>query len=81
MRNSLPILDANYETVGYFPDGKQVWGSFPENALSEYIDAMQRNDMIKSNAVDQRRLYTNQFVEQFNAFDKDAVAARGRAAK
>jgi NitT/TauT family transport system substrate-binding protein len=78
---SLPILDANYETVGYFPDGVQRWGQFPQNSLGEYINAMFANGIIANKDVDQANVYTNDFVDAFNKFDRAAVEDKARAAK
>lgn len=76
---SLPILDAQYETVGFFHDGNRVWGSFPEKALDVYIDAMKDSSIIPADAaVDESVIYTNQFTKAFNDFDLEKYVARGR---
>lgn len=81
VQESLPILKANYETVGYFKDGKQVWGQFPEGSLTEYIKAMHEAGIISKDGIDQNRIYTNDFVTKFNDFDRAAIEERARAHK
>lgn len=80
IEQSLPILRANYETVGYFRDGKQVWGEFPAGSLTEYIKAMHAVGIVSTDTIDQGKIYTNDFVEKFNDFDKAAIEARAREA-
>jgi NitT/TauT family transport system substrate-binding protein len=80
--DAIVIIDANYESVGYFHDGKEAWGSFPDKALAVYIDAMKANEIIPAaTSIDENALYTNQFVDEFNKFDKAAVEAAAKAAK
>lgn len=77
---ALPILGAQYETVGFFHDGKEVWGSFPDKALDVYIEAMKESAIIPADAaIDEAGIYTNQFSDAFNNFDKAQYIERGKA--
>lgn len=81
VKNALPILDANYESVGYFHDNDRRWGVFPQNALGVYIEAMQANNIIKRSDIDQDKIYTNQFVKAFNDFSIPEVEAIAKNVK
>lgn len=75
-RRGLHILAVRSEFLA--KDEGEKWGEFPPQAVVDLVRFMEENGEIEP-GLDPEDLYTNQFVEEFNAFDHDAVEAQAQA--
>jgi NitT/TauT family transport system substrate-binding protein len=64
-------------TVG----GPALYGNYPEDAWRRLVGVMAAEGQIARSDLDLSKLFTNQFVEEFNRFDRDAVIRAAKAAK
>ena len=62
-------------TVG----GKPLYGYYPEDAWKRFVGIMAQEGQIAKSDLDMSKLYTNQFVDGFNKFDRDAVTKAAAA--
>ncbi|GGC53424.1 hypothetical protein GCM10010994_10590 [Chelatococcus reniformis] len=75
------LLDGNYQSIGFFPDGKEEWGSFKPDSWNIHVQVLADGGVLPRADLPVETLYTNQFVPEFNKFDRDAVIAKARAAE
>lgn len=64
-----------------FSMGGDKYGFYPEDAWQRLVAIMQGEGQIARTDLDLSKLYTNQFVDEFNKFDKAALIATAKAAK
>jgi hypothetical protein len=57
------------------------YGFYPEDAWKRLVSLMQSEGQIARSDLDLSKLYTNQFVDEINKFDRPAVASAAKAAK
>jgi NitT/TauT family transport system substrate-binding protein len=65
----------------FAPGTPAQYGSFPEDAWRRLIGVMAQENLITRSDLDLAKLYSNQFVADFNRFDRDAVVRAAKAAK
>lgn len=65
---------------GGSPPKSQKWGSYPPAAVAHWIKYAKDYKLIKS-APPADEVYTNAFVEKYNAFDTDKIRQQAKAAK
>jgi NitT/TauT family transport system substrate-binding protein len=73
----LVTVDRN-QIDDFAPGDPQQYGHFPEAAWRRLVDVMRAEGQIQRSDLDLARLYTGQFVAEFNRFDRDAVLAAAR---
>jgi NitT/TauT family transport system substrate-binding protein len=64
-------------TVG----GPNLYGYYAEDAWKRLVGVMAAEGQIQRSDLDLSKLFTNQFAEEYNKFDKAAVIAAAKAAK
>ncbi len=63
-----------------FPAGSDPqYGSYPENAFSDYVDVLHAQGGVTTRDIDVEQLFTNAFVERFNDFDKGALVEEAKS--
>lgn len=63
---------------GFVGDDPRLYGHYTEGAWRRMIEVMRAEGQIQRADLDLSRLYTTRFVEEFNRFDREAVAAAAR---
>lgn len=81
LKREMAVLKPRIANLTYFrPGGAQQMGSFDAADWRATIDALKIGGQIDPTAkIDINSLYTNQFVEQFNKFDRAAVEKKAAA--
>jgi NitT/TauT family transport system substrate-binding protein len=81
LKREMAVLKPRMANLTYFrPGGAQQMGSFDSADWRATIDALKIGGQIDPAAkIDITSLYTNQFVEQFNKFDRAAVEKKAAA--
>jgi NitT/TauT family transport system substrate-binding protein len=77
MRQALHILETRLSFVKLEPGAK--WGQLPPAAAANMVSFMRSTGELKAD-LDPKDLYTNEFVDEINKFDADAVIKAAKAA-
>jgi NitT/TauT family transport system substrate-binding protein len=77
MRQALHVLKTRLSFVDLEPGAK--WGQLPPAAAADFVAFMRATGALTSD-LDPTTLYTNQFVDEINKFDADAVIKAAKAA-
>lgn len=81
MAKELKILSARMKKLMYFGSGeKPLLGSFTDQQWQGIIKSLKMGGVISVTDLPMEKLYTNQFVEAFNKFDREDVIRRAKAA-
>lgn len=76
------VLRARLEKLSVEGDpSKPKFGVYSEQVWRNFIELLHDNGQIATKDIDLNSLFTNEFVDQFNAFDAAAVVAKAKAAK
>jgi NitT/TauT family transport system substrate-binding protein len=76
---SVAILKARGASYLAFADDKNaMFGSYPDNAFSNYIKVLHAQGGLETQDIPVEKLFTNQFVDAFNDFDKDGLRAEAK---
>lgn len=76
MEQGLKNLWATLARVVHFPEGgERRFGEFPAGDWENFISVLHETGQIEDGSVDPAVFYTNEFVDAFNDFDKDALIA------
>lgn len=75
-KRGLHILEVRSEFLEKGDDEK--WGEFQPQAVADLVDFMEETGEIEP-GLDPSELYTNEFVDEINQFDQDAVQAQAKA--
>lgn len=78
MRQALHVLKTRLSFVKLEPGAK--WGELPPAAAEDMVTFMRATGALTT-PLDAKDLYTNQFVDEINKFDADAVVKAAKAAK
>ena len=81
LAGTVQVLDLNYQSVGYFPTGRQDWGSFAPDTLDSYITALFESQLIPKANLPLDQIFSNRFVPEFNRIDPAVAAQRARQAE
>ena len=83
LKKTLPVLLVRMKnTDSWAPGARHLWGSFPPHDLAVWTASLQAGGQIPPDAkIDLSTVYTNQFVAQYNQFDKNAIVRRAMAYK
>lgn len=76
MRQALHVLKTRLSFVALEPGAK--WGQLPPAAAADMVSFMKSTGELKDE-LDPTTLYTNQFVDEINKFDADAVVKAAKA--
>ncbi len=77
LKRGIAILRSRTDKFFTFPSGKPAnFGEYYEEDWQNFIDVLHAGGQITSKDMPLAELYTNQFVGEFNKFDKAAVARR-----
>lgn len=77
--NTKKLLEGNYRSLSFFPDGKPRWGYFRPESWKVHMQVLHEGGVIPTAELDLDKLYTNRFVDEFNKFDTEAVVAKAKA--
>ncbi len=76
---NVALLQARLKNMTYFREGApQQWGSFTDADWKTNIQALKIGGQIETTEISPASLYTNQFVEKFNQFDRAALIERAK---
>jgi NitT/TauT family transport system substrate-binding protein len=81
MKEATAVLEARGGSYAYFPGGDKRWGAFTDEMWTSRIAVLHENGILKSAGMDIGGFYTNDLVDEMNAFDADAVIAQAKALK
>lgn len=77
LQRGIAILRSRTDKFFTFPSGKpQNFGEYYEQDWKNFVDVLHAGGQIASRDIAVGELYTNQFVPEFNRFDRAAVARR-----
>jgi len=76
----LPIQHANYRDMMRFEPGQpQLLGHYPENGWDTHVKVMHEAGVLSNDKLAVKSIYTNEFVNDFNNFDRKQIEARSKA--
>lgn len=80
-RAEMAIMMSRLRNIVFFRPGEpRQWGHYPERDWVALINALKLGGQVPQDAnIPLNRLYTNELVPQYNAFDTDAVVRQARA--
>lgn len=83
LKETLPILNVRLNNMNSWPPGApHAWGSFPARDIPTWTSALQGGGEIPAGVkIDPNTIYTNQFVAQYNRYDKNAIVKLAKAYK
>jgi len=80
LANAVIALSTRLEKMVAFPAGApRRFGEFPAQMFRDYIEVLHAGGQLTTTDVSVNSLYTNEFVEDFNRFDRDAVIRAAKA--
>ncbi len=81
LAETLPILQVRLEEFRHVECGRAEarWGVCGARDLSTWVKSLAAGGLIPDANIDLNTLYTNQFVAQYNSFDRGAIARRATA--
>ena len=80
LANAVMVLNTRLEKMLAFPAGApNRLGEFPAQMFKDYIDALYVGGQLTATDIPIDSLYTNQFVDEFNRFDRGEVARAAKA--
>jgi NitT/TauT family transport system substrate-binding protein len=78
----MPLMQSRLQNMVFWPDGQpHEFGKFSDNDFETIINSLREGGVIKGPEIKLDTLYTNQFVPEFNRFDRAAVEAQAKAYK
>lgn len=82
MKTAVELLSARLKFALMFPEGEpRRYGSFTDEDFTGTIKSLSVAGLITDTSIPLDSLYTNQFVDEYNAFDMDKVLAEAKAYK
>lgn len=82
VKQYLPLQKANYADMMKFEQGEpQQLGRYPDSGWETHVAVMNQAGVLKKKDLPVKTIYTNEFVADFNKFDRQALEARARADK
>lgn len=82
LANGVRILGKRLEKMLAFPEGaRQELGSFSDQMWKDYLQVLHGAGQLTTADIPAASLYTNEFVSEFNRFDRDAVIRAARELK
>lgn len=82
MESAKQILRAKFKSWLVFPEGKpREYGSLSDSDFTGLMNALKVSGQATKTDIPLDTLYTNQFVPEFNAFDREKVVAEAKAYK
>lgn len=78
----MPLMQARLQNLIYWDQGERHdFGAFSDKDWEVSIESLLAGGLIETPNIDYKTLYTNEFVKEFNKFDRDAVTAKAKAYK
>lgn len=81
IKTFLPLQEANYRDMLNFNGAPPLLGSYPENGWQTHISVMHSSGGLSKPTLPLEQVYTTEFIQDFNKFDRAAIEAKARAAK
>jgi len=76
----MPLLQSRLRNMVWWKDGEpHRFGAFSENDWTVTIDSLRTGGVIDNSDIKLDTLYTNQFVDEYNKFDRDDVTRKAKA--
>lgn len=81
VQNTVLLLEAQYGSIGNFTTADRRWGSFAPGTLDGYMAALKDAGLIARTDLPSEQIFSNQFIDEMNRFDSEAVVRRAREAE
>jgi NitT/TauT family transport system substrate-binding protein len=78
----MPLMQSRLKNMIFWREGeKKDFGGFADHDFTVIIDSLRAGGLMESSDVKLDTLYTNQFVPEYNKFDRNDVVAKAKAYK
>ena len=80
IESGIRIMRARFDkTVRFAPGQEALYGAYPREGWQDFIETLFEGGQISTTEIDIDRLYTNELVDAFNRFDREAVVQAAKA--
>jgi len=82
IQNSVKVLSVRLKRMLSFPSGSpKRFGEFPHQMWKSYVEVLHTGGQTTTTDISVDSLYTNEFIQEFNAFDIQSVIREAKALK